>query len=122
MDKGMPSELDVYVEERPWGKFEKYIDNQKCTVKILYLKPNAQTSVQYHSLRDEWWKVIKGSVLIMVDNQEYQLKENDSFSIKRGSVHQIINLEHVSWILEISTGEFKEEDIVRVKDIYNRTS
>ncbi|MDQ4074167.1 MAG: phosphomannose isomerase type II C-terminal cupin domain [Thermoproteota archaeon] len=114
--------MDVYVEERPWGKFEKYIENQKCTVKILYLQPNAQTSVQYHSLRDEWWKVIKGSVLIMVDNQEYKLKENDSFSIKKGLVHQIINLEHVSWILEISTGEFKEQDIVRVKDIYNRTN
>jgi mannose-6-phosphate isomerase len=111
----------MYIEERPWGKFEKYIENQKCTVKILYLHPNAQTSVQYHSMRDEWWKVIKGSVKIMVDNQEHQLKENDSFSIQKGLVHQIINLGQESWILEISTGEFKEEDIVRVKDIYNRT-
>ncbi len=112
--------MDIYVEDRPWGKFERYIKNEKCTVKILNLNPNSQTSLQYHHKRDEWWKVIKGSIVIIVDNNEYRLTENESFFIKRGSKHQIINLENSSIILEISTGDFDEEDIVRLRDIYNR--
>jgi len=112
--------MDVYVEDRPWGKFERYVENEKCTVKILYLKPNSQTSLQYHSKRDEWWKVIKGTIKIHVNDSEYGLTENDSFSIRRGSKHRMINLEYPSIILEISTGDFDEGDIVRLKDIYNR--
>ena len=113
--------MDVYVEERPWGKFEKFIENEKCTVKILYLNPNSQTSLQYHDKRDEWWKVIKGSVIIVVNDDKHKLNENDSFFIKRKLTHQIINLENASMVLEISIGEFDEEDIVRIKDIYNRS-
>jgi mannose-6-phosphate isomerase-like protein (cupin superfamily) len=112
--------MDIYIEDRPWGKFERYIENEKCTVKILYLKSNSQTSLQYHDKRDEWWKVIKGSIKIHVNDIEYRLAENDSFFIKRGSKHQIINLEYPAIILEISTGDFDEDDIVRLKDIYNR--
>jgi mannose-6-phosphate isomerase len=118
--KEMRDNMDVYVEERPWGKFERCIKNEKCTVKILYLKPNSQTSLQYHYKRDEWWKLIKGFILISVNDNEYRLTENESFFIKRGTQHQIINLESSSIILEISTGDFDEEDIIRLKDIYDR--
>ena len=112
--------MDVYVEERPWGKFEKFIENEKCTVKILYLNSNSQTSLQYHDKRDEWWKVIKGSIIIYLNDDEYRLAENESIYIGRGSKHRITNLENTSVILEISTGEFDENDIVRLKDDYDR--
>ncbi len=112
--------MDVYIENRPWGKFERYIENEKCTVKTLHLKPNSQTSLQYHDKRDEWWKVLKGSIIIFVNDCEFRLKESDSYFIKRGLKHQMINLENPSIILEISTGDFDEDDIVRLKDIYNR--
>lgn len=112
--------MDIYVEDRPWGKFERYIENEKCTVKTLFIKPNSQTSLQYHDKRDEWWKVLKGSIIIIVNDNKYKLAENDSFFIKRGLKHQIINLESPSIVLEISTGHFDEDDIVRLKDIYNR--
>ena len=42
------------------------------------------------------------------------------FYIGRGSKHRIVNLEGTFIILEISTGEFDENDIVRVQDDYNR--
>lgn len=114
------NKMDIYIEDRPWGKFERYVENEKCTVKTLYIKPNSQTSLQYHDKRDEWWKVLKGSIIIVVNDNKYKLSENDSFFIKRGLKHQIINLENPSMVLEISTGYFDEDDIVRLKDIYNR--
>ncbi len=116
----MVREMDVYVEDRPWGKFEKFVENEKCTVKILYLNPDQQTSLQYHDKRDEWWKILQGSIIIHLDGNERRLSEGESISVNRGSKHQIINQENTSVILEISKGEFDENDIVRVKDIYNR--
>jgi mannose-6-phosphate isomerase-like protein (cupin superfamily) len=64
--------------------------------------------------------VIKGAIIIHVNDNEYGLTENDSFYIKRGSKNRMINLEYPSIILEISTGDFDEGNIVRLKDIYNR--
>lgn len=48
--------MDVYVEDGPWGKFKRYVENEKCTVKTLYQKPNSLTSLQYHGKHDEWGK------------------------------------------------------------------
>ena len=51
--------MDVYVEDGPWEKFGRYVENEKFIVKTLYLKPNSQTSLQYHSKHDEGREVIK---------------------------------------------------------------
>ena len=114
--------IKIYEEERPWGKFEKFVENQKCTVKLLHLNPNSQTSLQLHHKREEWWKIIKGVVSVEHDGEKRTLNENDTIYIHRGSKHRIINHEYNSTILEISFGEFDESDIVRIEDIYNRKS
>src|SRR5690349_12909478 len=108
--------IDVYVEERPWGKFEKFIENQKCTVKLLHLNPTAQLSLQYHHKREEWWKVVKGSVTVVVDDARTTLHENETIHLPKGCKHRAINLNNPSIILEISLGEFEESDIVRIQD------
>ncbi|HET6590874.1 MAG: phosphomannose isomerase type II C-terminal cupin domain [Candidatus Nitrosocosmicus sp.] len=112
--------IDVYEEERPWGRFEKFIENQRCTVKLLHLKPAAQLSLQYHHKREEWWKVVKGSVTVEVDDNRTTLSENDTIYLPKGCKHRAINLDKPSIILEISLGQFEESDIVRIDDIYNR--
>ncbi|HSA74906.1 MAG TPA: phosphomannose isomerase type II C-terminal cupin domain [Candidatus Nitrosocosmicus sp.] len=114
--------INVYEEVRPWGKFEKFVENQKCTVKLLHLNPESQTSLQFHHKREEWWKLIKGSISVELDGEKKTLKANDTIHIPKGSKHRVINLESPSTILEISFGEFDELDIVRIEDIYNRNS
>ena len=114
--------IEIYEEERPWGKFEKFVENQNCTVKLLHLNPRSQTSLQLHHKREEWWKIIKGVVSVEHDGEKRTLNENDTIYIHRGSKHRIINHEYNSTILEISFGEFDESDIVRIEDIYNRKS
>ena len=114
--------INVYEEVRPWGKFEKFVENQKCTVKLLHLNPESQTSLQFHHKREEWWKLIKGSIYVELDGEKKTLKANDTIHIPKGSKHRVINLESPSTILEISFGEFDELDIVRIEDIYNRNS
>ena len=114
--------MEIYEEIRPWGKFEKFVENQKCTVKLLHLNPESQTSLQLHHKREEWWKIIKGVVLVEHEGEKKTLKENDTIFIHKGSKHRIINQESHSTILEISFGEFDESDIVRIEDVYNRNS
>ena len=112
--------IEVYEENRPWGKFEKFVENERCTVKLLHLNPHSQTSLQYHHKREEWWKVLKGYISVELDDNESILKENDMIFINRGSKHRVKNLQIPSTILEISMGEFDEYDIVRLDDAYNR--
>ena|SRR5690606_23890744 len=114
--------IHVYEEVRPWGRFEKFVENQKCTVKLLHLNPNSQTSLQYHHKREEWWKLIKGSISVELNQEKMILNENDTIYIPKGSRHRVVNLDFPSTILEISFGEFDESDIVRIEDIYNRNS
>lgn len=111
---------DVLGEQRPWGKFEKFVENKKCTVKLLYLNPYSQTSLQYHKNRDEWWKILDGSMTVIVDNIKYKLQQNDTVFVKRRIIHQMITSDKKAVVLEISTGDFDENDIVRLKDVYNR--
>lgn len=114
--------IDIYKEERPWGWFEKFVENQKCTIKLLHLNPNSQTSLQYHHKREEWWKIIKGSISVELDGEKKILNEDETIYIPRGSRHRVSTPESPATILEISLGEFEEADIVRIEDLYKRNS
>ena len=51
--------------------------------------------------------------------KEMKLKENETINIPLGARHRIKALEDCI-ILEISYGNFDENDIVRIEDDYNR--
>ena len=110
--------------ERPWGGFIKFIDNKTCTVKILEIKKGEAFSLQLHKLREEFWYLISGKVKITIgknkkDLKEQILKAGDYVFIPKEFLHRAKGLVS-SKILEISTGKFKEDDIVRYKDKYGR--
>ena len=112
--------MDKYIEERPWGKFEKYVNNQTCTVKLLFINPGEELSLQYHKKRDEFIKIIQGQAQVTLDQEIKQAKEDDEFFIPKETKHRIRADEKLVKILEISLGEFKEEDEVRLEDKYKR--
>ncbi len=106
--------------ERPWGNFEQFCKNEKCTVKILSVKPNSELSLQYHNHRDEFWKVIKGEATMVIGDKEIPGKEGDEFLIPRGKKHRIKTGNSAVKVLEISFGQFDELDEVRIEDKYKR--
>lgn len=112
--------MSFYTESRPWGRFEKFVQNEKCTVKLIYVNPNSRLSLQYHSKRREFWKVVKGSAEIEIDGKTFILKDGQSTEIPQGAKHRIRGLEEECVLLEISYGEFEEDDIVRIEDDYKR--
>ncbi len=112
--------MDYLVVDRPWGRFERLTHNRNSTVKLLYIKKGEALSLQYHNKRDEYWKVIDGNPLIEIGELREHANIGDMFEIKNGARHRISATENNVIILEISTGEFDEDDIVRIEDKYNR--
>jgi mannose-6-phosphate isomerase-like protein (cupin superfamily) len=111
-----------YMEERPWGKFESFIIEEKYQVKRLTVYPGAKLSLQSHNHRSEHWVVVSGTVRVVNGENELTLKENESVYIPVGNKHRLENPGEVNAeVIEVQTGDYLgEDDIVRYEDIYNR--
>lgn len=80
--------------------------------------------MQYHEKREEFWYLISGKMKVTIgkDRQsmkEKTLREGDYVFIGKKFIHRAEGLEEVKF-LEISIGEFEEDDIVRLEDKYSR--
>ena len=114
--------MKIYSENRPWGKFEKFHENKSCTVKLIYVNANSRLSLQYHKKRSEFWKVIKGTAMVEIDERTVTLQEGETITIPRQTKHRVLALENDCIILEIAYGKFDENDIVRLEDDYHRVT
>ena len=114
--------MKIYSESRPWGRFEKFHENKSCTVKLIYVNANSRLSLQYHKKRSEFWKVIKGTAMVEIDEKRIVLGEGETITIPRQAKHRVRALESECIILEISYGRFDENDIVRLEDDYQRVT
>lgn len=112
--------MEKYEEKRPWGKFERFTQNEVSTVKILTVKPGEQLSVQYHKKREEFWRVVSGECEVILGEETHKAKKGDEFFVPKETKHSIKTTDSKTEILEISFGEFDENDIVRVEDKYGR--
>ena len=114
------AEFKPFTIERPWGHFRQFSLNSPSTIKIHTILPNASLSLQRHTKRAEFWHVISGSGIIEVDEEKFNVREGDEHGAKLGAHHRIEAGEHGLVLLEVATGEFDEEDIVRYEDKYGR--
>jgi mannose-6-phosphate isomerase len=112
--------VKIYTEDRPWGRFEKFHENQISTVKLIYINPNKRLSLQYHLHRHEFWRIINGAAKVEIDGKTFNVKEGNDVSIESKSHHRIKAFSRGCVLLEISYGLFDEADIVRIEDDFNR--
>jgi mannose-6-phosphate isomerase len=107
--------------EKPWGYFEQYTHNLPCTVKIITVAPGGTLSRQYHEKRDELWVVLDRGACVELDGEVLHPGIEEKLFIPRGTVHRLSSVggDEVR-VLEISFGEFDEDDIVRLEDVYGR--
>jgi mannose-6-phosphate isomerase-like protein (cupin superfamily) len=113
--------MNISDDKRPWGSFRQFTKNELSTVKILTVKSGEAFSLQYHVHRDEFWKVLSGSPTISIGEKDVVAQDGDEFFIPRGTTHRITAGEKDAHTLEIASGDFDENDIVRLEDKYNRT-
>ena len=110
-----------YTEARPWGGFEKYVENEACSVKIITVEAGQKLSLQSHRLREEWWIVLDEAMDVEVDGRRSTFTRGQDVYIPLGAKHRVFGLDKACRWLEIAFGQFDEHDIVRYEDDYGRT-
>lgn len=113
-------DLGIYQEERPWGNFRQFTHNVSSTVKIITVKPNETLSLQSHHKRSEFWRVLSGAGVMEINGVKHDVAEGDEYEIPVEAKHRMAAGTNGLQVLEIATGDFDENDIVRYEDKYGR--
>ena len=109
-------------EERPWGSYTVLHDPEDCKVKRISVKPSERLSYQYHHKREEIWVFISGKGTVTLNDNLVFVKAGSIVHIPIGAKHRIENTgeENLDFV-EVQLGTyFGEDDIVRLKDDYDR--
>ena len=109
---------------RPWGNYVSVVEGERWQVKRIEVKPGASLSLQMHHHRTEHWIVVTGTAEVEIDSERLIIGENKSIYIPLGSTHRLSNPGKISLVLiEVQSGSYlKEDDIVRIEDMYGRTN
>lgn len=108
-------------DDRPWGRWEEYLNEPGYRVKRIIVHPGQRLSLQRHNLRSEHWAVAKGKGMFTLDDSVQRVSTGDAVFIPTGSVHRIENDGDESLvIIETQLGVCDEDDIERLEDDYGR--
>ncbi len=115
------SHTQVY---RPWGDYRTIDSGDRFQVKQITVKPGGRLSLQYHHHRAEHWVVVQGTARVTCGDKIMTLHENESTFIPLGTQHRLENPGDTPLrIIEVQSGAYLgEDDIVRLEDVYGRTS
>ena len=112
---------DVFVEERPWGRFQQFSCNEPVTVKTITVEPGQRLSLQRHARRAELWQLLDGTLEVTVGERTWTPDADELVWVPVGAVHRISNPSPApARLLEVGFGDFDEDDIERLEDDYRR--
>lgn len=106
--------------EKPWGFVKQYSLNKACSVKLIVLGPDEETSLHWHDLRSDTWVVLDEGVKVQIGEQVHEAELGEEFFVPSGQLHRIISGSVGGRVLEIAFGYSDEEDNHRVADDYGR--
>lgn len=116
------NERESIKDIRPWGNFVQYAHNEKCTVKIIEVNPGQRLSYQSHEKRDELWVILDSGLRVELNDRVIDTKPGDEIVIERHTKHRLSSVGEKARLLEISFGDFDENDIKRFSDDYGRSA
>jgi len=107
----------------PVEKVYEYI-RKSFKIKRITVNPKQSLSLQYHFHRDEHWICVEGLASVLIDGEETLLSVGKSIDIKKEQRHRLSNpTDQTTQIIEVQLGDYLgEDDIVRLEDIYGRTT
>lgn len=108
---------------RPWGHYKSIDKGDNFQVKRLTVNPGQRLSLQKHQHRTEHWTVVSGSGLVVVGDDTFEVRENNSVLIPAGTVHRLENAtSEPLLVIEVQYGSYLgEDDIERLEDDYRMT-
>lgn len=109
-------------DNRPWGRWEEYLNEPGYRVKRIVVNPGQRLSLQKHKHRKEHWVIVNGTGQFTLNDEVHTVSEGDAVFIDVGDVHRIENDgEDYLIIIETQLGLCLEDDIVRLEDDYGRS-
>ena len=104
--------------KKKWGSYEVINECKKYTVKKLKVEPDCQLSLQSHEGRSEHWLVAQGEAEIIINDETFNLIENQHIFIPQGAKHRLANKgDQTLIVIEMWYGELLDEnDIKRYED------
>ena len=114
----------IIYDEKPWGLHAVLSDAGHYKVKELIVLPAHRTSYQLHHHRTEFWLVLEGTGILLLNDVEQILETGDTVWIGAEAAHRISNEANEPLvILEtqfLEGDELSETDILRIEDDYGR--
>jgi mannose-6-phosphate isomerase len=108
-------------ERRPWGRFRVYPHREAGSLKIITVRPGAALSLQYHRRRAEFWVALDPGLEITVGKRVWRLKRGEEVYIPKGTPHRLRGVgKRTGRVMELWIGDSREDDIVRLRDLYKR--
>ena len=122
LDKGYKEAKESKKVYRPWGYYISTIEDKTWKVKLIFVKPKESLSLQKHKYRSEHWVVVGGKAKVTINQEEFEISENESTYIPIGAKHRLSNPgDSPLFLVEVQSGPFIcEEDIIRYIDKYGR--
>lgn len=107
--------------EKPWGYEIIWAETPRYVGKILHIRTGHKLSRQYHRVKEETLRVLRGVMHLEVGPADactlLTMHPGDVFHVKPGTIHRMIAVEDTD-VLEVSTPEL--DDVVRLEDVYGR--
>jgi mannose-6-phosphate isomerase-like protein (cupin superfamily) len=114
----------MYLEadNRPWGRWEEYLNEPGYRVKRIVVFPGKRLSLQKHAHREEHWVIVQGTGKFTLDEHVHPIRQGDHLYIPVGGVHRIEN-DGTDYLVIIETqlGLCLEDDIIRLEDDFGRS-
>lgn len=109
-------------DNRPWGRWEEYLNEPGYRVKRIIVNPGQRLSLQRHEHRKEHWVVVRGHGQFTLDGDVRAVEAGDALFIPQGGIHRLENDEEDYLVLiETQMGLCLEDDIERLEDDYGRS-
>lgn len=108
-------------DNRPWGRWEEYLNETGYRVKRIIVNPGQRLSLQKHQQRSEQWVIAHGSGQFTLNGEVRSIQAGDALFIPVGGVHRVQNTGADDLIIiETQLGVCLEDDIIRLEDDWNR--
>ena len=111
---------------RPWGKYKLIAHDKDYSIKMLFISPGEETSLQRHSKRHELVTLLDGTVKITHNDYGFtkgRPQRASSYRIMAGDWHKFAApADQVGYtvVLEVAYGELDPDDFERKEDKYGR--
>lgn len=114
------------IVHRPWGRYRLVLHEKDYSVKVLFINPGEETSLQRHSKRHELVTLLDGTVEITHKDTTFTKDRSaraSSYRVLAGEWHKFCAPEDQQGptiLLEVAYGELDPDDFERKADKYAR--